>query len=155
MALRLKEKVEIPGPKAVQRSFVKDPKEKLALHRLRVLELSKELGSVAEACRRSGMDRTSFFEWRRRYQTHGLERSNPCFRERHVESSRPGELVCLDTFYVGLFKGVGRVYMSSAVDTFGSYAFACLATDRTARRAAGLLWGQVVPFYEAHGLGLG
>jgi hypothetical protein len=30
-----------------------------------------------------------------------LEKQNPCFRERHVESSRPGELLCQDTFFVG------------------------------------------------------
>jgi transposase InsO family protein len=30
-----------------------------------------------------------------------LERLNPCFRERHVESSRPGELLSADTFMVG------------------------------------------------------
>ena len=27
-----------------------------------------------------------------------LEKLNPCFRERHVESSRPGELLSADTF---------------------------------------------------------
>jgi hypothetical protein len=38
-----------------------------------------------------------------------LERQNPQFRERHVESSRPGELLGQDLFYVGRLKGVGRV----------------------------------------------
>ena len=84
-----------------------------------------------------------------------LERMNPCFRERHVESSRPGELISQDTFYVGNFKGIGRVYMHTAVDTHGSYAFACLATDKMAQRAAELLWGQIVPFYEEHGIEIG
>ena len=40
-----------------------------------------------------------------------IEKYNPCFRERHVESSRPGELLSQDTFYVGTLKGVGRVYL--------------------------------------------
>jgi hypothetical protein len=38
-----------------------------------------------------------------------IEKANPCFRERHVESSRPGELLCRDTFLVGTFKGGGKV----------------------------------------------
>jgi transcriptional regulator of acetoin/glycerol metabolism len=46
---------------------------KVAEHRLSVLELARELGNVAEACRRRGMDRTSFYEWKRRFQTHGFE----------------------------------------------------------------------------------
>jgi len=28
----------------------------------------------------------------------------------HIEASRPGELVCLDTFYIGNLKGVGKVW---------------------------------------------
>lgn len=173
----------------------KNPAEKLAQKRLSILQLAEALGNVSEACRRRGMDRTSFYEYKRRFQTHGLEglkdlppihkshpqttppevvekvlalslahpawgcvrlsdflklqgislssptvqnilikhemgsryerllkleeraatepieltaeqirlieKANPCFRERHVESSRPGELLCQDTFYVG------------------------------------------------------
>jgi len=246
--MKLKEKIDIAGSKVINRSFVKDPFEKLALQRLRVLELSKELGSVTKACRQGGMHRSIFYEWKRRYQTHGLdglkdlppipkshplttpahvrqaildlsgenpswgskrlslelgreglsvsnftvqatlrkaglgtkferflaledgllkgarlpveqlrqlEKLNPCLKERHVESSRPAELISFDTFYVGLFKGVGKVYLHTAVDTFGSYAFGMLATERNSRRAAELLYGQVVPFCQAHGLKLG
>jgi hypothetical protein len=42
-----------------------------------------------------------------------IEKANPCFRERHVASSRPGELQALGTFYVGNFKGLGQVYMQA------------------------------------------
>jgi len=45
----------------------------MARKRLSVLDLAEALGNVSEACRRSGMDRTSFYEWKRRFQTHGLE----------------------------------------------------------------------------------
>ena len=51
----------------------RDPSTKLAEHRLSVLELAKELGDVAEACRRRGLDRMSFYEWKRRFQTQGFE----------------------------------------------------------------------------------
>jgi transposase-like protein len=55
------------------RVVTKDPVEKVARQRLSVLQLSQTLGSVSAACRRMGMDRTSFYEWKRRFQTHGLE----------------------------------------------------------------------------------
>jgi hypothetical protein len=45
---------------------------KVTESRLSVLELEKELGNVVEACRQRGLDRTSFGEWKRRFQTHGL-----------------------------------------------------------------------------------
>ena len=50
----------------------KDPATKVARGRLSVLQLAQELGSVSKACRQAGMDRTSFYEWKRRFQTHGL-----------------------------------------------------------------------------------
>ena len=46
---------------------------KVAKQRLSVLELAEKLGNVSEACRRRGMDRASFYEWKRRFQTQGLE----------------------------------------------------------------------------------
>jgi transposase InsO family protein len=220
----------------------KDPATKLAHRRLSVLELAQQLGSVSKACRQAGMDRTSFYEWKRRFQTHGLEglkdlppvpkshpqttpketvdkvlalalenpawgcnrlsdylalesialssvtvqsilvkhnlgsryerllkleekaltegielsaeqlalieKANPCFAERHVESSRPGELLCQDTFYVGQLKGVGKVYLHSVVDTYGSVAFGFLHTGKQPEAAVALLHNDVLPFYR-------
>ena len=57
----------------VRKSRPRDAATKVAEQRLSVLELARELGNVAEACRRRGMDRTSFYEWKRRFQTHGFE----------------------------------------------------------------------------------
>lgn len=45
----------------------------IASRRLSVLELADRLGNVAEACRRSRMDRSSFYEWRRRFQALGFD----------------------------------------------------------------------------------
>ena len=81
-----------------------------------------------------------------------IEKHNPCFRERHVESSRPGELLCQDTFYVGRLKGVGRVYLHAVVDTYGSYAFGFLHTSKQAEAAVAVLHNEVLPFYREHGL---
>ena len=226
----------------VRKSRPRDAATKVAEHRLSVLELARELGNVAEACRRRGMDRTSFYEWKRRFQTHGfeglkdlppihkshpqttppetvekikalalehpswgcnrleallrlegigvssvtiqkilndaglgtrydrwlaleaqtaekvieltaeqaafLEKMNPCFRERHVESSAPGELLSADTFFVGTLKGVGKVYLHAVVDTYGSYAFGFLHVSKQPEAAVAVLHNDVLPFYR-------
>ena len=213
-----------------------------------LLELAQGLGNVAEACRQRGVSRTQFYEYKRRFQTHGmvglkdlppihqthpqttppevvdrllavsmeqptrgcnwlhdrlllegisvsaptiqgilnkhemgsryerllklearalqeaieltpqqvvwLEKANPSFRERHVESSRPGELLCQDTFYVGRLKGVGKVYLHAVVDTFSSYAFGYLHTSKQPEAAALVVHNDVLPFYQAHDLPL-
>jgi len=223
-----------------------DPKEKVARQRLSVLQLAEALGNVSEACRQRGMTRTQFYEYKRRFQTHGLEglkdlppihkthpqttppeivdkilelsfkhpgwgcvklsdmlklqginvssptiqnilikhgmgtkyerllkleekaanepieltaeqialieKANPCFRERHIESSRPGELLAQDTFFVGTLKGVGKVYLQAVVDTYGSYAFGFLHTGKLPECAVAVLHNDVLPFYEERNL---
>jgi len=44
----------------------------VARSRLSVPELARKLGEVAKACRRRGLDRRSFQEWKRRFQTQGF-----------------------------------------------------------------------------------
>ena len=215
---------------------------KLARQRLSALQLAKALGNVTEACRRRGISRTQFYEYKRRFQTHGLEglkdlppihkshpqttppetvekilelslanpmwgcvrlsdqlklmgisvssptiqkilirhdmgskyqrllkleekaleqeieltpeqvkaieKANPCFKERHVESSRPGELLCQDTFYVGHLKGVGKVYLQAVVDTYCSYGFGYIHTGKLPEHAAAVVHNDVIPQYE-------
>jgi transposase InsO family protein len=227
----------------------KDPGEKLAHRRLTVLELAERLGNVSEACRRGGIDRTSFYDWKRRFQLEGLdglkdlppiakshpmstapevvtriaelalthpaygcnrieallalegrrlsaitiqkilndkglgtrherwlalerqnadavidlspeqaaflEKLNPCFRERHVESGRPGELLSADTFMVGSLKGIGRVYLHAVVDTYGSYAFGFLHVSKQPEAAVAVLHNDVLPFYAGLDLPIG
>jgi transposase InsO family protein len=226
-----------------------DAETKVAKQRLSVLDLAARLGNAAEACRRRGMDRTSFYEWKRRFQTHGfdglrelppihrshpqatpaevvkrilalafehpaygchrleallmlkgrrvsaitvqkifndhelgsreqrwlalehrnagqaieltdeqvafLEKQNPCFRERHVESSQPGELLCQDTVFIGNLKGIGKVYLHAVVDTFGSYAFGFLHVSKQPEAAVSVLHHDVLPFYRELDLPIG
>ncbi|ABA78115.2 IS481 family transposase [Cereibacter sphaeroides] len=77
-----------------------------------------------------------------------IEKLNPCFRERHVESSAPGELLSADTFFVGALKGIGRVYLHAVVDTFGSYAFGFLHVSKQPEAAVAVLHNDVLPFYR-------
>ena len=224
------------------RVTAKDAGTKLAHRRMTVLELAERLGNVSEACRRGGMDRTSFYDWKRRFELQGLEglkdlppihkshpqttppevverivglalahpaygcnkyeallalegrrvsaitipkilndkelgtrgqrwlalekshadhvieltpeqakfleKLNPCFKERHVESGRPGELLSADTFMVGTLKGLGRVYLHAVVDTYGSYAFGFLHVSKQPEAAVAVLHNDVLPFYQ-------
>ena len=223
--------------------------KKLAQKRLSALELAEALGNVSQACRQRGISRTQFYEYKRRFQTHGIkglvdlppipkshpqttdkktvakildlalvhpsrgchflsdhlklagvsvsgptiqkildkhhlgtryerllkleaqaldnkitltpeqiaaiEKANPCFKERHIESASPGELLCQDTFYVGRIKGVGKVYLQAIVDSFGSYAFAYLHTGKLPEHAAAILHNDVLPQYAAWELPVG
>lgn len=216
--------------------------KKIVKQKMSVLELGQALGNITEACRRRGVSRTQFYEWKRRFQTHGLEglkdlppvvknhplttppetvekikelallhpsrgcryleallaseniaisgvtiqrildeaglgkryerwlaleakregdgleldaeqiafieQQNPQFRERHVESKRPGELLNQDTFYVGRLKGVGKIYLHAVVDTYSSYAFGFLHTNKKPEGAVAVLHNDALPFYK-------
>jgi transposase InsO family protein len=214
---------------------------KLAENRLKLLQFAEALGNVSEACRKLGVSRTQFYEYKKRFEEQGLEglkdlppihrthpqttppevvervlelsraqpgwgcqklsaklrhlgislsavtvqdilakhglgtrserlyalekrhleeqvelnaeqvelleRHNPCFRERHIESSRPGELLSADTAQVGRLAGLGRVVLHAVVDTYGSYAFAALHSTKQPEASAFVLHDQVLPFY--------
>lgn len=233
----------------VEKIVSKDPSEKLAHSRLSVLQLAEELGNVTEACRRAGMDRTSFYAWKKRFSESGfaglkdlsnaphhhpfttppevenqlietafehpgwgctklsdylklngykvsspvaqkilikhemgskyerlirleerhlqegfelndeqirlIEKMNPVFQERHVESSAPGELLCQDTKTVGSISGIGRIYLHAVVDAYGSYAFGFLYTSKISEAAAAILHNDVLPCYREWGIEVG
>ena len=84
-----------------------------------------------------------------------LEKHNPCFRERHVESAQPGELLSADTTQVCRLPGVGRVMLHAVVDTYGSYALGFLHPSKQPEASAFLLHEYVMPFYQQHGLTVG
>lgn len=69
-----------------------------------------------------------------------------------IETAHPGYLGSQDTFYVGTFKGVGRVYQQTFVDTYSKVAFAKLYTTKTPITAADLLNDKVLPFFEQENL---
>ena len=69
-----------------------------------------------------------------------------------IETFYPGYLVAQDTCYVGHLKGVGFVYLQTAIDTYSKVAFAKLYIHKNAVVAADLLRDKVVPFFEENGL---
>jgi transposase len=54
------------------------------------------------------------------------ERTRRRRQTRHVEASVPGELLSVDTFYVGKLKGVGKVWQITGCDVASSYTWAQL-----------------------------
>jgi transposase InsO family protein len=70
------------------------------------------------------------------------------------ESECPGYCGAQDTFYVGTFKGVGRIYQQTFIDTYSKVAAAKLYTEKTPITAADLMNDRVLPFFEAHDIPL-
>lgn len=223
-----------------------DPATKVARQKLSVLELAQALGNVSEACRQRGVSRTSFYEYKKRFEEAGLEglkdlppivkshpfttpaetverivtlslgnpsrgcnfisdlllqegtmvsyptvqnilnkqglgskydrwlrleeladegqlepsetqlkfliKENPIWRERrHVESSRPGELLCQDTSSVGKWEG-SFLRLHAVVDTFSSYGFAFLYPSKQPEAAVAVVHNEVLPFYAGQQL---
>lgn len=80
-----------------------------------------------------------------------LERFSPEFRERHIETKHTGDLVAVDTFFVGALKGVGRIYLQSVIDCFSRHAWGRLYTSKLPVTAVHVLNEDVLPFFDQHG----
>jgi transposase InsO family protein len=71
-----------------------------------------------------------------------------------IETEHPGYLGAQDTYYVGMIKGVGRIYQQTFIDTYSKLAFAKLYDRKNAITAADMLNDRVIPLFEEHGLPL-
>jgi transposase InsO family protein len=80
-----------------------------------------------------------------------LERFSPEFRERHIEAPHTGALVAVDTFFVGVLKGVGKVYLQTAIDCHSRHAWARLYPNKLPLTAVQLMNNDVLPTFEAEG----
>jgi hypothetical protein len=71
---------------------------------------------------------------------------------RHVEADRPGDLLSLDTFYVGKLKGVGKVWQITGCDVASSFGWArLLVGEVTAAAVLSFLRELVRPTYRQAG----
>lgn len=116
------------------------PDDWLALEGVRVSAIT-----IQQILNDSGLD-TKSERWLTPEQATFIEKLNPCFRERHVESFAPGELLVADTFFVGSLKGIGRIYLHTVVDSLCSYAFGLPRTSRQPEAAVAVLHNDVLPF---------
>jgi transposase InsO family protein len=65
-----------------------------------------------------------------------------------IETEHPGYLGAQDTYYVGMIKGVGRIYQQTFIDTYSRVAFAKLYEGKHAITSADMLNDRVLPFFE-------
>lgn len=94
------------------------------------------------SAQRAGLltERTRRALWRAR---HGVTR--------HVAADEPGDLVCLDTFYIGNLKGVGKVWQITACDAASSYGVAAILPALTSEAAAAFLRESLGPLFRKAG----
>ena len=67
-----------------------------------------------------------------------LKRARDQARTRTLDTRYPGHIVGIvgmDVFYVGTLKSVGRIFQITAIDTYSSYAWVKLSTDKSAQSA--------------------
>lgn len=69
-----------------------------------------------------------------------------------IETEHVGYLCAQDTFYVGVIKGVGRVYQQTFIDTYSGVGFAKLYTTKQPITAADIVNDRVLPFFEGYRL---
>ncbi len=66
--------------------------KKVVTQRLSIIKLAEVLGNVSEAFRRRDGDRTTFYEYKPRFQTHGMEglKDLPPIPHSHPQTTAPG-----------------------------------------------------------------
>lgn len=79
-----------------------------------------------------------------------LERFSPEFRERHIETRHTGDLVAVDTFFVGHLKGVGKIYLQTVIDCYSRYAWGRLYHNKLPITAVHVMNNDVLPTFEEH-----
>lgn len=66
----------------------------------------------------------------------------------HIEAYYTGELIGIDTFYIGTIKGLGRIYQKTAIDCSCSFGFAKIYTSFTSQDAVDFVENVLVPIYK-------
>jgi transposase InsO family protein len=64
----------------------------------------------------------------------------------------PGELICLDSFYIGHLKGVGKVYQLTAIDVFTRWAFVMIVLGPVSGSETCRFVDRVLRHYRRHGV---
>ena len=67
-----------------------------------------------------------------------------------IDTAHPGYLGCQDTYYVGNFKGIGKVYGQVFIDSYSRLADTKLYKEKTVLTSADLLNDRILPWYQRH-----
>ncbi len=81
-------------------------------------------------------------------QTLFIEKINPCFCEKHIESTIPGGLLAHYFFSLGTYNDIGNIYMQVVVDTYCSYTFAHIHLGKTPEDPTFIINNYVLPQYK-------
>jgi transposase InsO family protein len=68
-----------------------------------------------------------------------------------IKSHYSGYMLSVDTFYVCRLKGIGRIYQFSAIDTYSSFGFAYLYTDKSSKSSVDFI-SRVVDILDNMGI---
>ena len=71
-----------------------------------------------------------------------------------LDTAHPGYLGCQDTYYVGNFKAIGKVYGQVFIDSYTRVADTKLYEEKRAITSADLLNDRVLPWYQEQGVPL-
>ena len=64
-------------------------------------------------------------------------------KKNHIESTKPGELISIDTFTVSV-KSLGKIWQYTACDTYSSYGWAKVYHDKTATNAVDFFLNRIL-----------
>lgn len=114
-----------------------------------IWRLLRRCGLGTRRARLAVLERHSLASW-------GLvtERTGRTLRRavRHVEAAQPGDLLSLDTFYVGKLKGVGKVWQLTGCDVASSFGWARIVVGEVTAAAVLRFLREVVrPAYRQAG----
>ncbi len=77
-----------------------------------------------------------------------LEAANPCIRERHHETRRPGQVLAQDTLFLKTFKHLGKLYLQIVIDNYSNYVFGLIHPAKIPGYAVAVLHNDALPFFQ-------
>lgn len=80
------------------------------------------------------------------------ERKNDKEAHMEIESEHSGYPGCQDVYCVGSFKGIGKVYSQTFIDSYSRVVDSKLYTEKPAITSAEMLNYRVLPCYEKQGI---
>ena len=75
-------------------------------------------------------------------------------KHQSIQADWSGDLVGLDTYYVGNIKGIGKIYQQTGIDCYSRYGFAKLYTKASHREVLDFIESELLPVFWRDGVTL-
>lgn len=75
-------------------------------------------------------------------------------KKQHIQADWPGDLVGLDTYYVGNIKGIGKIYQQTGIDCYSRYGFAKVYTHSRSQEVVNFIEEELQPVFWRDGVTL-